>query len=94
MLLTVTTSREPATDLGYWLHKNLAKCQSFELSFGHAHVFYPEATAERCIAALLLDVDPVGMVRLHSSALGERCKKWPEISERADMAKLQRWDHQ
>lgn len=45
------------------MHKNPAKCQSFELSFGLAHVFYPEATARRCTAALLLDVDPVGMVR-------------------------------
>jgi len=37
--------------------------QSFALSFGQAHVFYPEASAERCTAALLLDVDPVGLVR-------------------------------
>ena len=63
MLLTITTTHRPATDLGYLLHKHPAKCQSFELSFGQAHVFYPEATAERCTAALLLDVDPVGMVR-------------------------------
>ena len=63
MLLTVTTTHQPATDLGYLLAKHPAKCQSFELSFGQAHVFYPEATGERCTAALLLDVDPVGMVR-------------------------------
>ena len=63
MLLTISTTHRPATDLGYLLHKNPTKCQSFELSFGHAHVFYPEATEERCTAALLLDVDPVGMVR-------------------------------
>ena len=63
MLLTITTTHQPATDLGYLLHKHPAKCQSFDLSFGQAHVFYPEATAERCTAALLLDVDPVGMVR-------------------------------
>jgi len=43
MLLTLTTTDEPATDLGYLLRKNPAKCQSFPLSFGHAHVFYPEA---------------------------------------------------
>ena len=29
---------------------------------GTAHVFYPEATAERCTAALLLEVDPVALV--------------------------------
>ena len=63
MLLTITTTYNPATDLGYLLHKNPAVCQSFELSFGQAHVFYPQATAEKCTAALLLDVDPVGLVR-------------------------------
>jgi hypothetical protein len=63
MLLTLTTTHQPATDLGYLLHKNPAKCQSFPLSFGQAHVFYPEASEGRCTAALLLDVDPVAMVR-------------------------------
>ena len=63
MLLTVTTTHRPATDLGYLLHKNPARCQSFPLSFGSAHVFYPEATEDRCTAALLLEVDPVAMVR-------------------------------
>jgi 3' terminal RNA ribose 2'-O-methyltransferase Hen1 len=63
MLLTVTTTHRPATDLGYLLHKNPGRVQSFPLAFGQAHVFYPEAGAERCTAALLLDVDPVGLVR-------------------------------
>lgn len=63
MLLTISTSHRPATDLGFLLHKHPDRVQSFELSFGQAHVFYPEATAERCTAALLLDVDPVGLVR-------------------------------
>jgi 3' terminal RNA ribose 2'-O-methyltransferase Hen1 len=63
MLLTITTTHRPATDLGYLLHKNPANVHSFELSFGKAHLFYPEATEERCTAALLLDVDPVGLVR-------------------------------
>jgi hypothetical protein len=63
MLLTITTTHHPATDMGYLLHKNPAKVHTFELSFGKAHVFYPEATAEKCTAALLLDVDPVGLVR-------------------------------
>src|SRR3981081_1229905 len=59
MLLTLTTTHNPATDLGYLLHKNPSKLHTFELSFGKAHVFYPEATAERCPAALLLDVEPL-----------------------------------
>jgi 3' terminal RNA ribose 2'-O-methyltransferase Hen1 len=63
MLLTLTTTHRPATDLGYLLHKNPVRCQSFPLSFGQAHVFYPEAAEDRCTAALLLDVDPVAMVR-------------------------------
>lgn len=71
MLLTITTTHSPATDLGYLLRKNPARPQSFELSFGVAHVFYPEASAERCTAALLLDVDPVGLVRTRRGPAGE-----------------------
>ena len=63
MLLTVTTTHRPATDLGYLLHKHPDRVQSFSLAFGEARVFYPEATEQRCTAALLLDVDPVGLVR-------------------------------
>lgn len=63
MLLTVTTTHRPATDLGFLLHKHPQRFQSFELSFGRAHVFYPEAGDLRCTACLLLDVDPIGMVR-------------------------------
>lgn len=63
MLLTLSTTHSPATDLGFLLHKHPEKVQSFDLAFGKAHVFYPEVGDERCTAALLLDVDPVGMVR-------------------------------
>ena len=63
MLLTITNTKPPATDLGYLLHKNPSRVQSFDLSFGKVHVFYPEATNARSTAALLLDVDPVGLVR-------------------------------
>src|SRR4051794_21590077 len=63
MLLTITTVHRPATDLGYLLHKHPEKFQSFDLSFGKAHVYYPEAGDDRCSACLLLDVDAVGMVR-------------------------------
>lgn len=71
MLLTITNSKPPATDLGYLLHKNPSRVQSFELSFGKAHVFYLEAGTERCTAALLLDVDPVGLVRTRRGPAGE-----------------------
>ena len=63
MLLTITTTRAPATDLGYLLHKHPDRPQSFATSAGEAHVFYPEATPERCTAALLLEVDPIALVR-------------------------------
>ncbi len=63
MLLTITTTHRPATDLGFLLHKHPGRFQSYDLSFGRAHVFYPEASEDRCSACLLLDVDPVGIVR-------------------------------
>ncbi len=71
MLLTITTTYQPATDLGYLLHKNPARMQSFALSFGRVHVFYPEARPQRCTAALLLDVDPIGLVRNRRGPAGE-----------------------
>jgi 3' terminal RNA ribose 2'-O-methyltransferase Hen1 len=63
MLLTITTTHQPATDLGYLLHENPARAQSFNQSFGRAHIFYPEASETVCSAALLLDIDPVALVR-------------------------------
>jgi 3' terminal RNA ribose 2'-O-methyltransferase Hen1 len=71
MLLTLSTTHTPATDLGYLLHKNPARVQAFDLSFGKAHVFYPQATAEACTAALLLEVDPIGLVRNRRGPSGE-----------------------
>src|SRR4051794_20483423 len=71
MLLTVTTTHRPAMDLGFLLHKNPARPQSFELTFGRAHVFYPQADDDRCTVALLLDVDPVGLVRNRRGPAGE-----------------------
>jgi hypothetical protein len=63
MLLTLRTTHVPATDLGFLLHKHPDRVQTFELAFGSAHVFYPEATESAATAAQLLDVDPVGLVR-------------------------------
>jgi hypothetical protein len=70
MLLTISTTHRPASDLGFLLHKHPERCQSFDLSFGKAHVFYPEVQPERCSACLLLDVDPVAMVRGKSASSG------------------------
>jgi 3' terminal RNA ribose 2'-O-methyltransferase Hen1 len=63
MLLTITTTHQPATDLGYLLHKHPDRSQTFPLAYGTAQVFYPEASIERCTAALIIDIDPVELVR-------------------------------
>ncbi|MDF2808196.1 MAG: 3 terminal ribose 2-O-methyltransferase Hen1, partial [Cellulosimicrobium sp.] len=68
MLVTLAATASPgtlddATDLGFLLHKHPDRAQVFDLPVGRAHVFYPVATAERCEVALLLEVDPVGIVR-------------------------------
>ncbi|WP_109523858.1 MULTISPECIES: 3' terminal RNA ribose 2'-O-methyltransferase Hen1 [Nocardia] len=68
MLLTITCTRPedatwPATDLGFLLHKNPDRVQAFEQSYGTAHVLYPEATESRCTAALVLEIDPIRLVR-------------------------------
>lgn len=63
MLLQLSTTHQPASDLGFLLAKNPARVQEFDLSFGSARVFYPTATEEECTFALMLDVDPVALVR-------------------------------
>ncbi|MYQ95726.1 3' terminal RNA ribose 2'-O-methyltransferase Hen1 [Streptomyces sp. SID4946] len=66
MFLTISLSGDaanPATDLGYLLHKHPGKAQRFSTSYGTAHVFYPEAGDARCTAALLLETDPAALVR-------------------------------
>lgn len=63
MLLTISTTHEPATDIGFLLHKNPDRVHTLDMSFGAVHVFYPEAEDERCTAALLIEVDPVRLVR-------------------------------
>lgn len=86
MLLTITTRYAPATDLGYLLHKHPARIQSFGLTFGQAHVFYPEARPERCTAALLLDVDAVGLIRRPQRQFGENFAMAQYVSDRPYVA--------
>jgi 3' terminal RNA ribose 2'-O-methyltransferase Hen1 len=71
VLLTLTTTAAPATDLGFLLHKHPGRPQAFDVSVGTAHVFYPEATEDRCTAALLLEVDPIDLVRGRKGPAGE-----------------------
>jgi 3' terminal RNA ribose 2'-O-methyltransferase Hen1 len=63
MLLTISTAYNPASDLGYLLHKHPDRVQTFDITGGKAHVFYPEATDERTTVALLLDIDAISLVR-------------------------------
>jgi 3' terminal RNA ribose 2'-O-methyltransferase Hen1 len=84
MLLTITTTHQPATDLGYLLHKHPDKLQTFNLSFGQAQVFYPIATAETCTVALLLDVNSVelarGKVGSQTQTLGDYVSDRPYVA--------------
>src|SRR5687767_1129718 len=77
MLFTITTTHTPATDLGYLLHKHPARVQTFDLSFGQAHVFYPEADPERCTAALLLDIDPLHLTQNRHTLWPPPSSAWP-----------------
>jgi hypothetical protein len=80
MLLTITTTHQPATELGYLLHKNPDKCQTFSLSFGKAHVFYPLASDRYCSAVLLLEVDPVKLVRGRGATLSQYVSDRPYVA--------------
>lgn len=63
MLLTITTEHSPATDLGYLLHKHPENVRTVTFPFGDAHVFFPEASERRCTAAVVVEVDPIGLIR-------------------------------
>lgn len=63
MLLSITTTYKPATDLGFLLHKNPSNVHSAEFGFGAAHVFYPVATEDKTTASVIVDIDPIGLVR-------------------------------
>jgi 3' terminal RNA ribose 2'-O-methyltransferase Hen1 len=80
MLLTISTTHSPATDLGYLLGKHPDRFQTFDLTFGRSHVFYPEATAECCTATLLLEVDPVDLVRGKATSLDQYVNDRPYVA--------------
>lgn len=63
MLLTLSTTHQPATDLGFLLHKHPDRLHEIEIPQGRALMFYPEASRERCTFALTLELDPVQLVR-------------------------------
>ncbi len=59
-----------ASDLSYLLHKHPDKVQEVEFSAGKAHIFYPAVSEDLCTIALLLDIDPIGLVRRNSAPGG------------------------
>lgn len=70
MFLSISTDHVPATDLGFLLMKHPERVHEVELAFGRATVFFPQASETRCEAALVLDIDPVGLVRGHGEGDG------------------------
>ena len=76
MLLQISTNRKPATDIGYIMHKNPARCQSSDLAFGSVHIFYPEATDDKCTMAMVLDIDPVEMIRSRKRTRGTQLEQY------------------
>jgi 3' terminal RNA ribose 2'-O-methyltransferase Hen1 len=82
MLLTITTTHEPATDLGFLLHKHPERVHGIDLTFGSARVVYPEAMEGRCTAALLVDVDPVGLVRNRKGPRGNELSLAQYVNDR------------
>ncbi len=62
-MILISTTHRPATDLGYLLHKHPDRIHSTSLTFGAAHVVYPEVSEEKASAALLVEIDPIRLVR-------------------------------
>jgi 3' terminal RNA ribose 2'-O-methyltransferase Hen1 len=80
MLLEISTTHHPTGDLGFLLHKHPGKVQSFTLACGQAHVFYPEVAEAHCTAALLLDVDPIALVRGKGRTLDQYVNDRPYVA--------------
>ncbi|ANS78820.1 HEN1 C-terminal domain [Serinicoccus hydrothermalis] len=81
MLLTLTSTAPQAPDLGFLLHKHPDRVQQVELPAARASIFYPEASPERCTVALLLDVDPVALVRGSRHGGGRPGRGGPEAAQ-------------
>ncbi len=86
MLLTITTTHKPATDLGFLLHKHPDRFQSVDLSVGKAHIFYPVSSEDKTTVALLLDIDPIDMVRGARNLAGKGFSLGQYVNDRAYVA--------
>jgi len=63
VLLKIETSCERARDIGYLLHKNPDTVHCVDCIFGRAYLFYPLATSLYCQVCVLLDINPVSLMR-------------------------------
>lgn len=74
MLMTLSCTAcdnfDPA-DLGYLVHKHPDKVQTYSVAHGKVHVFYPEVSPQRCRLSMLLEIDPVGLVRRPGQGLDQ-----------------------
>jgi 3' terminal RNA ribose 2'-O-methyltransferase Hen1 len=86
MLLTITSTHQPASDLSYLLHKHPDKVHDIEFSTGVAHIFYPEVSETKCTICLLLDIDPVGLVRRSSGPRGNEFALEQYVNDRPYVA--------
>jgi len=82
MLLKITTTHQPATDLGYLLGKHPERFQTKELSFGKVHVFYPEVSPTKCTAALLMDINSVALSRNREKQYSSSFKLGDYVNDR------------
>lgn len=67
--LTLSTTTAPVEDLTFLLHKHPGRAHTRKLSVGQTSVFCTELSEERCTVALMLDVDPIGLLRGQGAAL-------------------------
>ena len=86
MLLTITTTHQPATNLGFLLHKHPDRLQAVDLTIGRAHIFYPESTLEKATIALLLDIDSIDMVKKSKKRLQEAFALGQYVNDRPYVA--------
>lgn len=85
MLLSITTTHQPASDLGYLLAKHPDRIQSFELNFGQAHFFYPEVRNDLCRACLLVELDPIYLTR-RGQTVRDAGALYPYVNDRPYVA--------
>lgn len=86
MLLKITTTHQPATDLGYLLGKHPERFQTKELSFGKIHVFYTEVSEEKCTAALLMDINAITLSRSQEKHYSNSFKLGNYVNDRPYVA--------